>query len=371
MTGTISQFMQAALEAGEAARGRTSPNPWVGAVVVKDGQIVARGATSPPPGMHAEAAALASSGLEGATLYVTLEPCAPFEGKRTPPCVDRVIERGIGKVMIALEDPDPRVRGRGIARLREAGIDVEIGDGADAVAQSLRPYLKHRQTGMPYVIGKFAASLDGRTSANSGDSKWITGEPARALVHRERERVDAIMVGSGTVLADNPALTARRDDVLADHQPVRVIVDGRGRTPPGAQVLTGPGKAIVATTRAAPKAWRDTIAAGGAFVIDCEQETPGLNLEQLLRALGQRGILSLWVEGGGTLLGSLFDGELVDEVWAFLAPRIIGGSGMPAVGGAGFERVADAHVLRDLSVERIGDDVLVRGYTGRWDDRAH
>ena len=360
--------MRAALDAAEAVRGATSPNPWVGAVVVRDGEITGQGATSPPPGMHAEAAALAGGEAQGATLYCTLEPCAAFEGKRTPPCVDAIRDAGIAKVVVALEDPDPRVSGRGIAALREAGVTVETGDGREEVSRSLRPYLKHRQTGTPYIIAKFAASLDGRTAANTGDSKWITGEAAREVVHRERARVDAILSGSGTVLADDPALTARPGGILPGRQPVRVIVDARGRVPADAQVFSGPGHVIVAAGEDAPDAWKQQITATGATVIDCERDGTGVNLQQLLPALARRGIMSAWVEAGSTLLGSLFDGGHVDELWAFLAPRIIGGRGAPAVGGEGVQRVADAHALREVVVEQVGNDILVRGYTGRWDN---
>ncbi len=363
----LSPFMRAALEAAESVRGSTSPNPWVGAVVVKDGEIVARGATSPPPGLHAEAVAISADIPDGATLYVTLEPCAPFPGKRTPSCAMRIIERGIRNVVVALEDADPRVAGQGIAMLREAGVAVEVGDGREAVMRSLRPYLKHRQTGTPYVVAKFAASLDGRISANSGDSKWITGPAAREMVHKERARVDAILTGSGTVIADDPALTARTGGVLPERQPVRVVVDSRGRIPPEAQVLHGPGRAIVATASNAPAEWRRAITETGATVLACGRSGGGVDLKHLLETLGEQGFLSVWVEGGGTLLGALFDDGHVDELWAFLAPRIIGGDGKPAVAGAGFEGVADAHRLREVVVEQVAEDVLVRGYTGPWD----
>lgn len=366
---SISPFMQAAVDAAEAVRGTTSPNPWVGAVVASEGQIVARGATSPPGGMHAEAAALVGQIPAGSTLYATLEPCAPFEGKRTPPCSARAIEAGIAKVVVALEDPDPRVRGRGIAAMREAGIEVEVGDGRDEVVAQLRPYLKHRQAGRPYVIAKFAASLDGRTSANTGDSKWITGEAARDRSHQERAKVDAILVGSGTVLADDPALTARPGGVLAGHQPVRVILDGRGRVPASAQVFRQPGHTIVATSQDAPAEWKRDIVAAGATIIDIEHGPAGVNLEQLLPALARRGILSIWAEGGATTLGSLFDGDHVDEAWAFLAPKIIGGRGNPAVAGAGIDLVADAAELRSVRVQQAGDDVWIRGYAGSWEYR--
>ncbi|HET7737452.1 MAG TPA: bifunctional diaminohydroxyphosphoribosylaminopyrimidine deaminase/5-amino-6-(5-phosphoribosylamino)uracil reductase RibD [Tepidiformaceae bacterium] len=360
-----STFMGRALEAAHAVRGYTSPNPWVGAVAVRDDLIVALGATSPPGGPHAEATALAAATGPVDTLYVTLEPCAPFAGKRTPPCSDAIIDSGVRRVVVALEDPDPHMRGRGIERMREAGIDVVVGDGMEEAVTLLRPYLKHRQAGLPYVIAKWAATLDGRTASASGDSKWITGEPARERVHLERAWVDAILVGSATVLADDPALTARPGGELSPHQPVRIILDGRGRTPPTARLFGGPGHVIIATSREADTAWKTAVVAAGAQVIECERDGAGVNLEQLLPALGARGIMSLWVEGGSTVLGSFFDGGHVDEVWAFVAPLILG-SGIPAVGGLGAASISDATRLEDHMIEQVGDDILVRGYTGGW-----
>jgi diaminohydroxyphosphoribosylaminopyrimidine deaminase/5-amino-6-(5-phosphoribosylamino)uracil reductase len=273
----------------------------------------------------------------------------------------------VAKVVIALEDPDPNVRGRGIAHLREAGIEVQVGEGRDEAARGLRPYLKHRQTGLPYVIAKFAASLDGRIAANSGDSKWITTEAARDFSHQQRAWVDAVIAGSGTVIADNPALTARPGGSLAPRQPLRVVVDGRRRVPPDAAVFAQPGESLLVTTPGAPPAWQAAIAATGAQILECEAASQGVNLHQLLRVLGQRGILSVWAEGGSGLLGSLFDEGLVDEAWAFLAPKIIGGAGTPAVGGVGVTLVSQATRLRDVEVNLLGDDVLIRGYAGSWE----
>jgi diaminohydroxyphosphoribosylaminopyrimidine deaminase/5-amino-6-(5-phosphoribosylamino)uracil reductase len=189
--------MQQALELAASVRSGALANPWVGAVVVRAGEVIATGATQPPGGPHAEADALGGVDARGATLYVTLEPCAPFEGKRTPPCSDAIVAAGVARVVVAMEDPDPRTEGRGTDRLRAAGIEVEVGDGREAAVALLRPWLKRQQTGLPYVIAKFAASLDGRTATRTGDSKWITGEAAREMGHRQRAWVDAILVGSG------------------------------------------------------------------------------------------------------------------------------------------------------------------------------
>jgi len=362
--------MAAAIAAARRVRGATSPNPAVGAVLVRDGVIVGVGATAPPGGPHAEAAAIAAAGdaARGATLYCTLEPCSPFPGKRTPPCSRALVDAGIARAVVAIEDPHPSVSGEGIAFLRANGIAVELGDGREDAVALLRPYLKHVRTGLPYVIAKFAASLDGRTATHTGDSKWITGAAARDLGHQQRAWVDAVMVGSGTVLADDPALTARPGGSEAARHPVRVVLDARGRIPAAAAVLHGPGHAIVATTREAPAGWKRAIAATGAHVIECDRSAAGgVELDQLLPALAARGILSIWAEGGGTLLGSLFEAGHVDELWAFLAPLVIGGGGLPAVGGAGAASIAGAWRLRDVVVESVGGDILVRGYTGGFD----
>ncbi len=358
--------MQRALREAATARGRTKPNPWVGAVVVRGGEVVGVGATAPYGGPHAEAAALAAAGPGGGELYVTLEPCMPFTGKRTPPCAEAIVAAGISKVVVALEDAHPSVAGRGIAYLREHGVVVEVGDGREESVALLRPFLKHRATGLPYVIAKFAASLDGRIATALGDSKWITGEAARDRAHQERARVDAILVGSGTVLADDPELTARPGGVLSTVQPARIVVDSRGRVAAGARIFQQPASTIVATTATAPASWKREIADAGGQVVECEPGVGGLNLERLLRVLGERGIGSVWAEGGGSLLGSLFAGDHVDEVWAFLAPLIIGGAGRPAVADTGAATIGDAWRLRDARIEVLGADVLVRGYTGDW-----
>jgi len=363
-----SKHMRLALDAALSARGRTSPNPWVGAVIVRDGAVVATGATEPYGGRHAEAVALANAGeaARGADVYVTLEPCAAFPGKRTPPCSDALVAAGLGRVFVALEDPHPGVGGRGLDALRAAGIQVDVGDGAVEARALIRPHLKRWATGTPYVIAKFAASLDGRIATAIGDSKWITGEAARARAHEQRAWVDAILVGSGTVLADDPSLTARPGGDLAERQPLRIVVDARGRTPASARLLREPGATAVATTDASSPAWRQEIAAAGAQVLVCEPGSAGVNLDQLLLALVQRDVVSIWAEGGATLLGSLFDGGHVDEVWAFLAPLIIGGTGLSAIGGTGTDTIAGAWRIREPVVESLEGDMLVRGYAGDW-----
>lgn len=361
-----SAFMELALAAAATARGRTISNPWVGAVVVRDGHVISQGATAPPGGDHAEAAALRNVDARGADLYVTLEPCTPFEGKRTPPCAQAIIEAGVRRVFVSMADPHPQVAGKGIALLRAAGVQVETGDGFEAAVQLLRPFLKHTQARLPYVIAKFAASLDGRIATSTGESQWITGEAAREHAHRQRDWIDAVLAGSGTLLADNPSLTARPGGVMSSRQPVRVVVDTRGRVPASAQVFAQPGHVIVATSYHAAATWKHAIAATGAQVVTCESDGHGINLDQLLAVLGERNIMSVWAEGGGTLLGSLTAGGHADEVWAYLAPVVIGGDGLAAVGPAGTRSLADALRLANVSVEMLPPDVLVRGNTGTW-----
>jgi diaminohydroxyphosphoribosylaminopyrimidine deaminase/5-amino-6-(5-phosphoribosylamino)uracil reductase len=355
--------MLRALELAASVLGSTSPNPNVGCVLVRDGRIVGEGATQPPGGPHAEAVALRQAGdaARGATAYVTLEPCS-HQG-RTPPCADALIEAGVASAHVALIDPDPEVAGSGVEKLRGAGVGVSLGDGEAESAKLLEAYVKHRKTGLPFVIAKFAATLDGKIAASSGDSRWVAGEEARAWAHAFRTRVDAIMCGVNNVLLDDPRLTARPGGVAAERQPLRIVADSRGRTPTGAKALGPGGHTLIATTDASPVAWRDAIAASGAQVCVLPADAKGhVDMLALLRMLGERGVLSLLVEGGGVLHGSLFEAKLVDKVHAIIAPKIVGGSAYPAVAGAGVARMADAVTLRDVEVLRLGDDVAFVGY---------
>lgn len=352
--------MQAAIEAAGAARGRTSPNPWVGAALVRDGQIVSVGATAPYGGPHAEAAALANTDARGATLYTTLEPCVPFEGKRTPPCTEVIVAAGVSRVVVGILDP--HVGGPGVARLRAAGIEVEVGDGAAAITGLLRPYLRFRQSGRPYVIAKFAVSLDGMVGAPAAGVRWLTGPAAAERVHQDRDRVDAMIVGSGTVLADDPALTARPGGAAASRQPVRVVLDSRGRSPVTARVFDGSAPTIVATAKGSPGAWKAALQQRGVTVLDLEEDATVINLDQLLSALGQRNVVSLIAEGGPTVHAALFVDDLVDEVHAYIAPKLLG-QGVPLLPPRALPFVVE---LREPVVESLAPDVLLRGYTGSW-----
>ncbi len=370
-----SEFMRLALDEALSALGTTSPNPSVGAVVVRDGRVVGRGHTQPPGGPHAEVVALRDAGAaaRGATLYCTLEPCSHIG--RTGPCTEAIIEAGVGAVRYAIGDPDEHVAGAGDARLRAAGLDVEAGDGAAESTRLLEGYLKHRQTGSPAVIVKVAMSLDGRIAAASGDARWVSGPEAREWVHGLRTQVDAVIVGSGTLVADDPALTARPHGTAEGaQQPARVVVDSRARTQPSARLFTETGgPVLIATVEGAPTAWRTSIEARGGevLVLPAESGADGgahVSLAALSAALGQRGMLNVMVEGGGVLLGALFDLRLVDRLYAVIAPVVVGAAAAPsAISGRGAQVMREAPRLRDLAVTRLGEDVLVEGVPA-WPD---
>ncbi|HEX3793200.1 MAG TPA: bifunctional diaminohydroxyphosphoribosylaminopyrimidine deaminase/5-amino-6-(5-phosphoribosylamino)uracil reductase RibD [Acidimicrobiales bacterium] len=329
---TDAHYMQRAMLAGEASRGRTAPNPWVGCIVVSgtDPQIAFEGATAPPGGPHAEVTALAQAGplhAEGATLFTTLEPCV-HQG-RTPPCTDAIVAAGVTRVVIGIEDPDPHVAGQGVAALRRAGLDVTVGVEAAGVTEQLAPYLKHRTTGHPWVIMKLAASLDARTAAPDGSSRWITGAEARQDVHKLRARCDAILVGAGTVRTDDPELTVRLEgDAAVDsnaRQPLRVVL---GQAPAGAKVHPA-------------------------------LELSG-DLGDVLTELGQRGILQLLVEGGPTVAHAFHQAGLVDRYVLYLAPALFGGDdGRPLFAGPGAPTIDALWRGKLVSVERLGEDLRV------------
>ncbi len=357
------EYMKRALELARAAVGRNSPNPSVGAVAVKDGRIVGEGATLPPGEGHAEWVALREAGeaARGADLYSTLEPCC-IQG-RTPPCTDAILAAGVKRVYASIVDPNPKINGRGVALLREAGVEVCVGEGAEEAEELYEGFAKFINTGLPFVTAKYAMSLDGKIATFEGDSQWITGTASRRLVHQRRRTSDAIMVGINTVLRDDPRLTARDDGGGdAGSQPLRVVVDGEGRTPVGAVMLQQPGRTLIATCRASEDAVVGLMEAG-AEVVSFPEADGYVDLEALLAELGRREVVNLLVEGGGTLMGSLFDQGLVDKAWAFIAPKIVGGrDALSPVEGRGVGLISKAMSLRSPRVEQVGDDVLVTGY---------
>lgn len=357
-------YMKRALALARQALGTTSPNPAVGAVVVKDGVVVGEGFTQPPGQRHAEVIALERAGeaSRGASLYVTLEPCCIYS--RTPPCTKVIISAGISEVYVAATDPNPLVDGRGIGELQAAGIGVYHGEGKGDARELYEAFARHITTGLPFVTAKFAMSLDGKIATHTGDSRWVTGEPARGLVQQMRGTCDAIMVGINTVLRDDPQLTVRGEyGESLRHQPLRVILDSKGRTPPGARLLGEPGQTLIAVTRPPD----DRVAAlerAGAEVLQLPETEEGMvDLGELMRTLGDRGVVSLLVEGGGTLMGSLFDLGMVDKVAAFIAPTVVGGLSAPSpVAGKGIAAMSEALRLVRVKLESIGEDILVVGY---------
>lgn len=355
--------MLRALELARSVRGRVSPNPPVGAVLVRAGRIVGEGSTRPPGGPHAEIAALRAAGdaARGSTLYVTLEPCSHYG--RTPPCTQAIIAAGVEAVVCTIVDPDEQVNGRGVEELRRAGVAVQCGNHEVEAREILVDYIKHRRTGLPYVTAKFAASLDGKIGTRTGDSRWVSGPQTLAWAHEQRARLDAIAVGVNTVLVDDPQLTARPGGQESrEHQPLRVVVDSGGRTPASARVLQGIAPTLIATTERSADEWRAEMRRRSAEVAVLPAESGKVDLRALLALLGARGCLNLLVEGGGILLGSFFDAGLVDRVQAIVAPMIIGGASAPvAVAGRGVERMAEAFRLQSVRVDLLGSDLLVQG----------
>jgi len=295
----------------------------------------------------------------GAVLYVTLEPCC-FHG-RTPPCTKAIIDAGIAAVHIATLDPNPKVTGKGRAAIDEAGIDVYVGEREAEAREINEAYFKFITTGIPFVTVKFAVSLDGKIATRIGDSHWISCEESRRFVHHLRRASDAIMVGVNTLIMDDPRLTVR--DGRGEKYPLRIIVDSKGRTLTTAQVFSEPGRTMVATTQEAPEEVIRELENAGAEVVTMPLWREMVDLNELLMELGRRDITSVLVEGGSNLLGSFFDGFLVDKVVAFIAPVIIGGvSAKSAVGGQGAYRIGQAMQLDRIRVERCGKDVMVMGY---------
>ena len=359
--------MQRAVELARLALGSTSPNPAVGAVIVKDGAVVGEGYTLPPGQRHAEIGALEQAAhlASGATLYTTLEPCCHHG--RTPPCTDAIIAAGIKEVVIAVIDPNPLVAGKGMEKLRGAGIAATIvpTKGAEELYEA---FGKHIATGLPFVTAKYAMSLDGKIATYTGDSKWVTGPLARAEVQRMRRECDAVMVGINTLLADDPQLTARDDDGLPlERQPLRVVLDSHCRTPSAARMLGEPGGTLIVTSSDAPGSEIERLQQAGAETWTGPLHEPGmLEMGEVLVELGRRGVVSLLVEGGGITLGSLFDDGLVDKVKVFVAPVIIGGmQAASPIEGHGPEYMSQAWRVERTEIRQIGPDWLITGYPAR------
>jgi diaminohydroxyphosphoribosylaminopyrimidine deaminase/5-amino-6-(5-phosphoribosylamino)uracil reductase len=369
-------YMKLALRLAAKAAGRVSPNPMVGAVVVKSGKIVGRGYHRAYGLPHAEVEALRKAGAaaQGADLYVTLEPCN-HQGK-TPPCTQAVLSAGVRRVAMATRDPNPRVNGGGAEFLQDQGVQIEIGLLADEARRLNEAWFKWMETGLPFVVAKAACSLDGKIATAGGESRWLTGEQARSLGHQLRHELDAILVGVGTVLADDPQLTARppgrktengkRKTENRARDPIRVVLDSRLRLPLSAKLLhlDSAASTWIACTPAAPKDKIREIRELGAEVLMLPSEPGGLvALKPLLAELGNRRVQSLLVEGGAETLGSFFDQRLVDKFYFFYAPKILGGKTAPGMlAGAGVKHLGNALQAKEMTVRKLGPDLLVTGY---------
>ena len=357
-------YMRRALELAGRARGRTSPNPMVGAVLVKDGTIVGEGFHAFAGSDHAELEAIreAEGAAAGATMYVTLEPCCHFG--RTPPCVEQIIKAGIRRVVAACEDPNSAVSGKGFAALRAAGVAVEVGLLAEEAASLNEAFFTFIRTGRPFVILKTAASLDGKIATRTGDSRWITGESARQYGHQIRNEVDAVLVGIGTILRDDPLLTTRLG-TPDQRDPTRVIVDNLARLPLRAKVINRASTAptILAVSEMAPRVRLEALEREGVQILLVPGSPRRISLANLMVALGKHGFLSVMIEGGAEINASALQEGVVDKVLLFLAPILIGGKSTPtAVGGEGIDALRQAKRLRDLRIERFDEDILIEGY---------
>ncbi len=358
--------MRHALRLAERARGKTSPNPMVGAVVVKDGRLVAEGWHEGPGLPHAEAMALERAGerAKGATLYVTLEPCCHWG--RTGPCTERILTTGIHRVVAAATDPNPMVRGKGFSQLQKAGLTVHSGLLHHEATLLNRAFITWITCDRPYVYAKIAQSLDGKIATHARESKWITSEAARQDGHALRAEVDAILVGVGTLLADNPRLTVRLPHNQSISQPLRVVVDTHCRTPHTAECVRAPGHTLIATTPIAPSARRAALIRAGAEVWNDEGTSERVDLRRLLVHLAHRGVTSILIEGGPTLIGAFRDEGLIDEFRIYTAPRVLGGVDAPgSVGGVGVATLVDAPLLTDVHWQTVGRDLRLDGRVRR------
>ncbi len=350
--------MRRALRLAARGRGRVSPNPMVGAVIVDDrGQVVGEGYHHEIGGPHAEAHALLAAGdrSRGATLYCTLEPCTV--SGRTPPCAEAVVAAGIRRLVCALPDPDRRVSGRGFSRLREAGIEIEIGLAADAAEQLMGAYLHHRRTGRALMTLKLGQTLDGRIATRDGLSRWITGDAARRHAHRWRSWVDGIMVGAGTVLADDPALTVRH---VRGRDPRPIVVDGRLRCDVSARVFGG-REPVLVTAASSSAASRQRFLDRGVDVWPCADQEGVIDLRQVSARCGEAGMTQVIVEGGRTLAAAALSAGAIDEVMIYVAPRFLGGDAVAGVGDLGIDTLESTPRLVDVHTKRLGDDVLITG----------
>jgi diaminohydroxyphosphoribosylaminopyrimidine deaminase/5-amino-6-(5-phosphoribosylamino)uracil reductase len=364
------QAMRGALSQARRAAGRCFPNPAVGAVVFRRGRILGRGHTRPPGGPHAEVVALEQAArrhgaaqVRGASLAVTLEPCS-FTG-RTPPCTDAILAAGIRRAYVGLRDPHPRVRGRGLARLRRGGLRVQLGVLEADCREHHRGFVSVHERARPFLTLKLAATLDGRIATAAGESRWISSPAARDFVHRLRSAQDAILVGSGTVLADDPELSARRGGRVV-HRPVRVVVDSRLHTPPEARVVRGAkvSPTWILCARDAPAARSRRLAEAGVRVLPVRRRGGHLDLARVCATLAREGLTTVLCEGGGRLAAGLIRAGLADEIHWIAAPKLLGSDARAGLGELGLRRLSEAVLLEDARFRRLGPDLHVRARVG-------
>ena len=355
------KWMKRALRLAEAGRGRTSPNPVVGAVLVKRGEVVGEGYHAKIGEAHAEIVALRRAGekARGAVLYLNLEPCTHY-GK-TPPCVPQVIKAGLKRAVIGMEDPNPLVNGKGIELLRKSGLDVKLGVLGKECQRLNEAFCKYIVKREPFVVLKVAATLDGKIATRNGDSKWISGEAARRFVHRLRDQVDGVLVGIGTVLKDDPLLTARMKE---GREPYRIVLDSRLKIPEEAKVFEhSPSEVILATTGAAPQGKIERLEKKGVRVLIADSKKGRVDLKSCLSKLGEIGMMNLLVEGGSQVNGSFLDEGLIDKFLLFLSPKLIGDpQALGIFGGRGVSNLRETVALKDIRARKIGEDIFVEGY---------
>lgn len=363
MTIVMSEMMTRAISEARKGLGKTHPNPMVGCVVVRNGQIVATGHHPRLGAEHAEVMALRRAGAKarGADVYVTLEPC--HHVGRTGPCTKALVDAGVGRVIVGMRDPHSIVNGRGLRALRQAGIDVRVGEHREACQELNEAYCLYRKRNRPFVHAKFAQSLDGRVATRRGESKWITGEVSRRFGHRLRREVDAIMVGIGTVLADNPQLTCRVRDGI---DPLRIVMDCHARTPLNANVIRAVRESaaetvVVVGEDASPSRCR-ALEKQGASILVCRAGTTGIDVKTCLESLGKKELVSILVEGGPRLLGSFVDAELVDRAHLFVGPFFIGGrDALGALDGLGVAKLNEVRRLKKIKMKTLGQDIYLTG----------
>lgn len=358
--------MRCALELARKGQGRTSPNPMVGAVLVKNGQVVGEGYHRKAGLPHAEIEALKRAGKKarGADLYVNLEPCCHFG--RTPPCTDAIISAGVRKVIVGMRDPNKLMSGKGLRQLKKNGVQVVTGILKKECERLNEVFMKFVRTGNPFVVLKTAISLDGKIATSTGESQWITGAKAREKVHQIRNEVDAIVAGAGTVVKDDPFLTTRlRKKSAAVRHPVRVVLDNEFIVPLKSNVFKNANsqRVLYATSRKLPDSRRKELTRRGVDILLLKEKKGGVDLLHLMRALGERDIASVLIEGGGEVNASALEAGIVDKAVVFVAPILIGGKDAPGpLGGKGVRRLADAFKIKNMTVNKVGNDLMLEGY---------